>query len=147
MPWGYLTAGAGSVALVFLVIFCFSSRGRLVVATTGLAVLATAALGTAMVSIPRNTKPAEAKTDLAYGNDRGELALGTCEVSIPKDHEVGELESPSIFKLEFNEDPTQARRPAGHRAPGDRRVLRGTEESRRPEPAARRPSSSSTATT
>lgn len=107
VPWGYLTAGAGSVALVFLVFFCFFSRSRLVVAATGLAVLATAALGTAMVNIPRNTKPTEAKTDLAYGNDRGDLHWGTCEVSIPKDHEVGELESPSIFKLEFNEAPTQ----------------------------------------
>ena len=40
-----------------------------------------------------------------YGGDRGELELGTCEVSIPKDHEVGEMESPSVLRLEFREDP------------------------------------------
>ena len=44
----------------------------------------------------------------AYGSDRSDsdsLSLGTCEVSIPADHVVGELESPSIWRLEFHEDP------------------------------------------
>jgi esterase/lipase superfamily enzyme len=43
-----------------------------------------------------------------YGADRsvnGKLALGTCEVSIPRDHRLGQLEHPSIWKLEFREDP------------------------------------------
>lgn len=40
-----------------------------------------------------------------YGADRGALELGICDVSIPKDHRLGELESPSIWKLEFREDP------------------------------------------
>jgi esterase/lipase superfamily enzyme len=40
-----------------------------------------------------------------YGNDRGILELGTCEISIPKDHRIAHLESPSILKLEFREDP------------------------------------------
>jgi len=39
-------------------------------------------------------------TDFAsFGEDRGhDLIYGTCEVSIPRDHQPGELESPSIFR-------------------------------------------------
>ena len=43
-----------------------------------------------------------------YGSDREPnetLSLGTCEVSIPRDHRPGELEAPSIWRLEFHEDP------------------------------------------
>lgn len=40
-----------------------------------------------------------------FGNDRGKLSLGCCDVSIPRDHRMGELESPSIWRLEFREDP------------------------------------------
>ncbi len=40
-----------------------------------------------------------------YGGGRGALALGVCEVSIPLDHRIGELESPSFWRLEFREDP------------------------------------------
>jgi esterase/lipase superfamily enzyme len=43
-----------------------------------------------------------------YGGDRDPsetLALGACEVSIPRDHRPGELEAPSIWRLEFREDP------------------------------------------
>lgn len=40
-----------------------------------------------------------------FGVGRGALSYGTCDVSIPRDHRMGELESPSIWKLEFREDP------------------------------------------
>ena len=46
-----------------------------------------------------------------YGSQRNEargtnpLQLGVCEVSIPPDHRVGLVESPSILRLEFSEDP------------------------------------------
>ncbi len=40
-----------------------------------------------------------------YGNHRGSLAFGSCDVSIPETHERGELESPSVFRLEFAEKP------------------------------------------
>ncbi len=39
-----------------------------------------------------------------YGNGRGTLELGQCEVTIPKTHRVGEMESPSVLRLEFQED-------------------------------------------
>ena len=45
-----------------------------------------------------------AKPGVHYGGQRGSLELGFCEVSIPPDHQVGELEAPTIFKLEVRED-------------------------------------------
>jgi esterase/lipase superfamily enzyme len=33
------------------------------------------------------------------------LTLGSAEVSIPRDHRMGELEGPSLFRLEFRENP------------------------------------------
>ncbi|MFH0771542.1 MAG: alpha/beta hydrolase [Candidatus Omnitrophota bacterium] len=47
----------------------------------------------------------DAKPSTMYGNDRAEISYGTCEVSIPSDHRMGELEAPSIWRLEFREDP------------------------------------------
>lgn len=49
-----------------------------------------------------NTKP-----DEMFGVGRSSLSYGTCDVSIPRDHRMGELESPSIWRLEFREDPTK----------------------------------------
>jgi len=43
--------------------------------------------------------------DRTYGGERGELERGFCEVSVPKHHQVGHLESPSVLRLEFREDP------------------------------------------
>jgi esterase/lipase superfamily enzyme len=42
-----------------------------------------------------------------FGGERGELKYGTTKVSIPRDHRKGELESPSILRLEFREDPAK----------------------------------------
>lgn len=41
----------------------------------------------------------------AYGFQRGDLQLGICRVSVPRDHRMGELESPSVWRLEFRENP------------------------------------------
>lgn len=43
----------------------------------------------------------------AFGNERSSLKYGIVEVSIPHDHRVGEIESPSIWKFEFSEDPSK----------------------------------------
>jgi esterase/lipase superfamily enzyme len=40
-----------------------------------------------------------------YTGDRGPMAYGQAFVSIPRGHIAGELEAPSIFRLEFREDP------------------------------------------
>ena len=40
-----------------------------------------------------------------FGGERGTLSYGVCDVSIPLDHRPGELESPSIWRLEFRANP------------------------------------------
>lgn len=42
-----------------------------------------------------------------FGNRRAALSLGYCDVSIPRDHRMGALEAPSIWRLEFREDPAK----------------------------------------
>jgi esterase/lipase superfamily enzyme len=42
---------------------------------------------------------------LDYGGDRGDLAFGIAEVSIPDDHRMGKIERPSIWRLQFQENP------------------------------------------
>jgi esterase/lipase superfamily enzyme len=42
-----------------------------------------------------------------YGTTGGDVSYGFCDVSIPPDHQEGELESPSIWRLEFREDPAR----------------------------------------
>ncbi len=39
------------------------------------------------------------------GEDEGLLHLGVCKVSVPRDHRMGEIERPSIWKLDFEPDP------------------------------------------
>ena len=41
----------------------------------------------------------------AFGTERSSLKYGIVEVSIPHDHRIGEIESPSIWRFEFSEDP------------------------------------------
>jgi esterase/lipase superfamily enzyme len=43
----------------------------------------------------------------AEKSDRGRIERGICEVSIPKTHSPGELEGPSITRLEFKFDPAE----------------------------------------
>ena len=41
------------------------------------------------------------------GEPADELQLGMCTVSVPRDHRMGELEGPSILRLEFHQDPAK----------------------------------------
>lgn len=49
-----------------------------------------------------NLPPAE-----RYGGARGKLDYGVADVSIPREHVPGLLESPSVWRLEFREDPSR----------------------------------------
>jgi esterase/lipase superfamily enzyme len=40
-----------------------------------------------------------------FGGNRGCMSYGTCQVSIPRRHKVGNLETPSIWKLELQQNP------------------------------------------
>lgn len=42
-----------------------------------------------------------------FGGNRGDVSYGTCIVSIPRDHRMGDMETPSIWRLEFREDPSK----------------------------------------
>lgn len=42
-----------------------------------------------------------------FGTERSDLKYGITEVSIPHDHKIGEIESPSVWKFEFSEDPAK----------------------------------------
>lgn len=44
------------------------------------------------------------RSDEVFGVGRSDPSYGTCDVSIPRDHRMGHLESPSIWRLEFRED-------------------------------------------
>ncbi|MCC7680700.1 alpha/beta hydrolase [Janthinobacterium sp. FW305-128] len=37
----------------------------------------------------------------------GPLNYGSCDISIPRDHRMGQLESPSLWRLEFRDDPAK----------------------------------------
>ncbi|MEW4531320.1 alpha/beta fold hydrolase [Maioricimonas sp. JC845] len=52
----------------------------------------------------RGISPASDPNDY-YTSNSGELQYGFCDVSIPPTHEYGEVERPSIWRLEFSEDP------------------------------------------
>jgi len=42
---------------------------------------------------------------LRFGGERGELKYGTAKVSIPRNHKMGALEAPSVWKFQFRADP------------------------------------------
>lgn len=74
---------------------------------------------------PESTEPASRPVRVYYATDRsptgspdplaafaprrgdGELRYGACDVSIPRDHRLGELETPSVWWLEFSYDPEE----------------------------------------
>lgn len=105
LAWLAVTAGFAllTMLLIGLAIYRAFQRRRLIL--LGLGSLASAAATLVVASlVPMETSATLARV---YGNARGPVELGTCEVTIPKQHEVGQVERPSIFRLEFREDPTQ----------------------------------------
>lgn len=44
------------------------------------------------------------KHGVTYNGERGQLVRGICEVTVPDSHDRGELERPSILRLEFHEN-------------------------------------------
>jgi len=103
--WPGLTALLGAVSLALL-LFALRSHRRVAFRRLGWCSLAVAVLLGGLTLVYR-VRPELAGHDVQrmYGNGRGELELGSCQVSIPKDHQVGQMESPSILRLEFHQDP------------------------------------------
>lgn len=106
-----LTIGAaGLTVLLALMAFRFL-RWRLIKAmyilSLSFTVFLSALTGYAALCgrLPGQAAPAGKSAAFAYGDGRGTLDFGSCDVSIPKQHVAGELESPSMLRLEFREDP------------------------------------------
>lgn len=51
------------------------------------------------------TRTGQAEPAQFYGSGRGSLELGFCDVSIPQGHDRGQIEAPSVWRLEFRPDP------------------------------------------
>lgn len=50
----------------------------------------------------------KADENIHFGGERGaEISYGSVFVSIPREHQVGAIERPSIWRLEFSEDPRE----------------------------------------
>ncbi|MCC6127151.1 MAG: alpha/beta fold hydrolase [Pirellulales bacterium] len=109
---GYLMlTGAAAGSTLFFAFFAYRVlRWRSLKTAAALGLLATIALGaiTGYAAsggrLPWQSNSSEKSANVAYGDRRGTLELGSCEVSIPQRHEIGELESPSMLRLEFQED-------------------------------------------
>ncbi len=96
---------AGCTYLVWS-LFVGHMRGALLGAgITLVAGCATAVLLVQTLPLPLAAEPDGAGIQRRYGNDRGSVELGVCRVSIPRDHRMGKIERPSVFRLEFREDP------------------------------------------
>lgn len=106
---GWLTAAAvwGAITLVVTLIAIRLARRRAAIVLGAAGAMATVALATLSMETRPYVSSGQAGPQRVYGNQRGTLEMGTCQVSVPRVHEVGQVERPSIFRLEFQEDPTQ----------------------------------------
>ena len=97
---------AGAVTLLlFAAVYFRRERRRLLITLAASGLVITLVFGGAALVATNNMRQAAAKSDRIYGAERGSrLEVGTCEVSVPRDHRVGEIESPSLLRLEFAED-------------------------------------------
>jgi len=97
---------AGFVALLTAMgAYLLPGRRLLFASATGFAV---SVAGVLILRGPLAGEPPTAGSSelgVEYTSERGRLSVGWCEVSIPPHHVPGEVESPSILRLEFRPDP------------------------------------------
>jgi esterase/lipase superfamily enzyme len=110
--WMTRTLLAAAVVLVLSLLGFRLLRWRVLRVLAYFGMFATAVLGSLTIcawfqSMQPDDSAKQSAVSAAYGTERGKLELGTCEVSIPKVHEVGQLESPSVLRLEFREDTSR----------------------------------------
>jgi esterase/lipase superfamily enzyme len=101
--WPVLTAVFALLAVVLMILW--RRRGWILRGAAWASLAAAVVLGG--LTLVGYWQPAaeDTRIERMYGADRGDVELGVCEVSIPKDHRVGELECPTVLRLEFREDP------------------------------------------
>jgi esterase/lipase superfamily enzyme len=82
---------------------CAASRGD---ADRGLGVDAGANYATVNVFYATDRKATGSTApSKMFDGERGDVRYGTAKVSIPRNHKMGKLEAPSVWKLEFRADP------------------------------------------
>jgi esterase/lipase superfamily enzyme len=105
------TIAGGVVTVLFGLATVFLRRRVILGVMTGSCALVTALfLHSASLETQKDRRLVD-RDDRVYGSDRHEtgdgylLEVGVCQVSLPPDHRVGAVESPSILRLEFRENP------------------------------------------
>ncbi len=98
---------AACITLLLLTLSSLGFRRRLTLSLSAVGCLATLVLGGywALNYLPSEQQMAD--LGVRYGNERGTLDYGTCQISIPSTHDRGEIERPSILRLEVREDVTR----------------------------------------
>ena len=104
--WLYATVVSAAMTLL-LVIVVFRREGKMMATLATVSLIATIVLSVVTVAARMQSAKMAVGPERIYGPERGTLQMGTCQVSIPKGHQLGELESPSVFKFEFVEDPSK----------------------------------------
>lgn len=102
--WFRLTAIVAVVTSILALLSYYYSTARAWLAASAMGLIVTAGLGI-MTAYARWVPATADCVRRTYGRERGALEVGYCDVSLPKRHAVGELERPSIFHLELNENP------------------------------------------
>ncbi len=105
--WPVLTAACAALTAILMFWTRHRPRRFLRRCLAWMALAATVIFGALTLLYRFQPELAVTGIERMYGGDRGQLELGTCEVSVPKDHRVGSLESPSMLRLEFRQDPEQ----------------------------------------
>lgn len=105
--WFLLASASALITLLLAVLMLWQTKSRSVAWATGAGLLVTLGLSVMTIKTRMETPANPRGPGRVYGGERGELEMGMCQVSIPKRHEVGEVERPSIFRLELQEDPTK----------------------------------------
>jgi esterase/lipase superfamily enzyme len=93
-----------SFTVVWIVLGLSGFHRRLSLSLAAVSLAATLVWGLQWSHRHREDSRPAAQSEVSYGNERGELQLGTCDVTIPWTHRVGEIERPSILRLEVRED-------------------------------------------
>ena len=93
-----------SITLLLAAIGFLNMKRRLMFGLAAISLVVTVAQGSYLGYQQLKKIQRFADSDVQYGNERGDLQLGTCQVSIPNTHKTGELEAPSILRLEIRED-------------------------------------------
>lgn len=101
-----LLAILASVSVIAVCLFGFFRQRSIPYSLFAVIGLATVAWFGFRAQVTQQPITRPAAKNLAYSSEyTNQVKLGVCEVTLPKNHTPGELESPSILRFEFRQDP------------------------------------------